>query len=73
MSRSVVGTFSGLRVTKNAMIDTADRYLSEYHMYDDKLVSTLGLEKGDVPAFAALKGVKTAEGRNQPGCNRHGG
>lgn len=57
-----VGTFSGLKVTKKAMIDTADAYLAQYHMYDDKLISTMGLKDEDVAAFSAQKGVETAEG-----------
>ena len=44
------------------MIDTADKYLSEYHMYDEQLISTIGFEEEDVAAFAAQEGVKTAEG-----------
>ena len=44
------------------MVDTADRYLSEYNMFDERLVSTLGLEESDVDYFAALDGVDAAEG-----------
>ena len=57
-----VGTFSGLKVTQNAMVDTADQYFRQYAMFDDRLVSTMGLEKGDVAQFAAVDGVKVAEG-----------
>ena len=57
-----VGTFSGLKVTQNAMTDTADQYLRQYKMFDDKLVSTIGLEEEDVAAFAAMDGISTAEG-----------
>ncbi|NLI54849.1 MAG: FtsX-like permease family protein [Clostridiales bacterium] len=57
-----VGTFAGLKVTQSAMVDTADQYLAQYRMYDDKLVSTLGLKDEDVAAFSAMDGVDTAEG-----------
>ena len=57
-----VGTFSGLKVSQNAMIDTADLYLKQNNMFDNRLVSTIGLEDADVTAFAALDGVDAAEG-----------
>lgn len=57
-----VGTFSGLKVTQSAMVDTATRYLSDYRMFDDRLISTLGLEDADVEAFASMDGVAAAEG-----------
>ncbi len=57
-----VGTFAGLKVTQSAMIDTASLYLTQYNMFDDRLVSTLGLEEADVDAFAAMDGVDAAEG-----------
>ncbi len=57
-----VGTFSGLKVTQNAMVDTADQYFRQYAMFDERLVSTMGLEKEDPAVFAALDGVKAAEG-----------
>jgi len=57
-----VGLFSGLKVTKNAMIDTADSYLSEYAMYDEKVLTTIGVDKSEVAAIAAMDGVSAAEG-----------
>ena len=57
-----VGTFSGLKVTQDAMVDTAQQYFQQYSMFDDRLVSTMGLEKDDVAQFAAVDGVKAAEG-----------
>ena len=57
-----VGFFSGLKVTKNAMIDTADQYLRDYAMFDEKLMTTLGIDKAQVASIAAMDGVETAEG-----------
>ncbi len=57
-----VGFFSGLKVTKNAMIDTADAYLREYAMYDEKLMTTIGIDETDVSAIAKMDGISAAEG-----------
>ena len=37
-----VGFFSGLKVAKDGMIETADAYLEQTDLYDFKLISTLG-------------------------------
>ncbi len=57
-----VGFFSGLKVTREAMVSTADSYLSEHKFFDYEIRSTLGFEAGDVTAFAAEDGVAAAEG-----------
>lgn len=57
-----VGFFSGLKVTKNAMIDTADQYLREYAMFDEKIMTTLGIDEAQVASIAAMDGVESAEG-----------
>lgn len=57
-----VGFFSGLCVTKTAMIKTANDYLSEQELYDYRMVSTLGLEDADVDDFSSLPGIEYAEG-----------
>jgi len=57
-----VGFFSGLKVTKNAMIDTADQYLREYAMFDEKVMTTLGVDEAQVASIAAMDGVSVAEG-----------
>ena len=57
-----VGFFSGLKVTKNAMIDTADAYLREYAMYDEKVMTTIGIDETDVSAIAKMEGISAAEG-----------
>ena len=43
-----VGFFSGLKVTKDAMIETADDFLSENNMFDFRLISTLGFDDEDI-------------------------
>ncbi len=57
-----VGFFAGLRVSTDAMLETADGYFREMGLYDFRLVSTLGFTAEDVEAFAGLEGVKTALG-----------
>ncbi len=57
-----VGFFAGLRVAKSAMLETADEYLTELHLYDFRLISTLGLTDEDVAALARTEGVSGAYG-----------
>ena len=57
-----VGFFSGLKVTKQAMVDAANRYLKEQNMFDFRLISTIGLTDEDVKAFSEVDGVETARG-----------
>lgn len=57
-----VGFFSGLKVTRDVMVASADTYLKEGQMYDFRLLSTLGFEQEDVTAFAAREDVRAAEG-----------
>jgi len=57
-----VGFFAGLKVTREAMITTADDYLESSNFYDYQVMNSLGFEKEDVEALSAEKGVKTAEG-----------
>lgn len=57
-----VGFFAGLKVTRDAMVNTADEYLSEQNFYDFKLLSTLGFTDEDVEHFANLDGIETAQG-----------
>lgn len=56
-----VGFFSGLKVTKTAMVNNLDDYVNEYRMHDYRLISTLGLTKEDVQYFDEMEGF-TAEG-----------
>ena len=57
-----VGFFVGLRVTEDAMLKTADGYLSDLRLYDYRLVSTLGFTNDDVTAFSGLSGIAGAWG-----------
>lgn len=57
-----VGFFAGLKVTKQAMANTCEDYLSEQCFYDFRLLSTLGFSKEDVTAFAEITGIRLAEG-----------
>lgn len=57
-----VGFFAGLRITQDAMIDTAESYLESRELYDFRLISTLGFTEDDVEELGKLAGVKAAEG-----------
>ncbi len=57
-----VGFFAGLKVTKRAMVETGDAYITTCGMYDERLISTLGLTNDDVTAIGELDGVRAAEG-----------
>lgn len=57
-----VGFFSGLKITKQAMVTTVDAYLEELNFYDFHLLSTLGFEEEDVQSFAKESQVRTAVG-----------
>lgn len=57
-----VGFFSGLKVTKQAMGNTGEKYLEEQQMYDFRIFSTLGFSEEDVEQFASLSMTETAEG-----------
>lgn len=60
-----VGFFAGLSVCQDAMLETGNRYVTQYALYDYRLLSTLGISEADVQSFAALPGVKAAEGAYQ--------
>lgn len=57
-----VGFFSGLKVTKEDMIATADDYLREYALYDFELFSSMGFDDESVGIIEGTDGVKLAEG-----------
>ncbi len=56
------GFFSGLVVTKPAMIDTIGSYITDTSFYDWRVVSTLGYTQKQVDALAELEYVEAAEG-----------
>ena len=57
-----VGFFSGLRVMRQAMVQTGDDYLRKQKFYDFRLLSTMGFTQRDVEAVSELEGVALAEG-----------
>ncbi len=57
-----VGFFTGLRVTKAAMLDTEQRYLDEQAMFDFHLVSTVGFDTDAAQLLRADARVQDAEG-----------
>ena len=56
-----VGFYSGLKITKPAMVNNLDNYIDEHKMYDYRLISTLGLYEEDVEYFNEQESI-TAEG-----------
>ncbi|SHO52844.1 FtsX-like permease family protein [Anaerocolumna xylanovorans] len=57
-----VGFFSGLKITKEAMIQMGDTYIKKSNMYDYRLLSTLGFTDEDIRYMNELDGIKAAEG-----------
>ena len=56
-----VGFFSGLMITRTAMVNNLDTYVYDQQMYDFRLVSSLGLTEDDVEFFSNLEDI-IAEG-----------
>lgn len=56
------GFFAGLKVTKDAMGNTCNVFLSQQSFYDFRLFSTLGFTQEDVDKFSKLSGIGSAEG-----------
>ena len=57
-----VGIFSGLRISRDRMVATADQYVDDLSLYDYRLLSTLGFTEEDVAAFQSLPFVEHAVG-----------
>lgn len=57
-----VGFFSGLKMCRPSMIETAKEYIDSNKMYDYKLMSTYGVDDKSVKYAASQDGVKAAEG-----------
>jgi len=57
-----VGFFSGLKVTKPAMLSAAQDYMENYNFYDYRLISTLGFKEEDVGELAGQEDVEAVEG-----------
>lgn len=57
-----VGFFAGVRITTPILIHTVNEYYQAYSFYDLRIMSSIGWEAEDVAAFAAMPGVRAAEG-----------
>lgn len=57
-----VGFFTGLKVTKPAMLKAGGEYLEENNLYDLRLLSTVGFDESDVKQLNEREGVEIAEG-----------
>ncbi len=57
-----VGFFAGIKETKPAMVETADRYLKNKNFYDYRLVSTLGFDDKIVEEIRKRKDVTAVQG-----------
>ena len=57
-----VGFFSGLKVCKEAMIETGDKYLKGVSLYDFRGISTLGYDDDQLKYIEDLDYVSEAEG-----------
>ncbi|MGE4484972.1 MAG: FtsX-like permease family protein [Oscillospiraceae bacterium] len=57
-----VGFFAGLSVTKKAMLQSADKYITQYALFDYRLVSSQGYDEDSVETIRGYKGVTAAEG-----------
>ena len=57
-----VGFFAGIKVTKPAMIKTADAYFSDTYLYDFRLISTLGFDDKNLENIRGRNDVKSVQG-----------
>lgn len=57
-----VGFFSGLKVCKEAFLETGNTYLQAHSFFDYKLISPFGLDDKDITAISEAEGVASVEG-----------
>lgn len=57
-----VGFFSGLMMTTPSMLQAGSDYMNGHELYDLRLLSTLGFERGSETAFVGNEEIKAAEG-----------
>lgn len=57
-----VGFFSGLRVTKDAMLNVGDEYIKKYALFDLRILSTYGFTDEDIEFFEEQRRVKNCVG-----------
>lgn len=56
-----VGFFTGLKMCRPDMVDTADKYLQEHNMYDYEILSSYGIDEDSVKLALNTPGVADAE------------
>ena len=57
-----VGFFAGLKIARQAMVETVEGYLAEHVFYDYRILSTLGFEQESVDYLQRQEDVAAAEG-----------
>ena len=57
-----VGLFSGLKVTKSAMVKSAQQYFDQTNLYDIRLVSTIGFDTDTAKHLSRRERILDAEG-----------
>ncbi len=57
-----VSLFTGLKVTRDAMVVTAEKYFAEKEFYDFRLLSTLGFDDAGVEAIRSHEEVRDVQG-----------
>ena len=57
-----VGFFAGLKVARQAMVETVDGYLKDHGFYDYRILSTMGFEQESVEYLLTQEEVAAAEG-----------
>ncbi len=54
--------FSGLKVCKDAMVQTGNKYIDEYKLYDLKLLSAIGFTDEAIEEIEKVEAIDVAEG-----------
>lgn len=57
-----VGFFAGVKNTKDSMMETCNKYVTDHNMYDYRLLSTYGFNEEDEQYLKEVEGVANAEG-----------
>ena len=57
-----VGFFAGLKSTMPAFYATGEKYIRNQALFDFRILSTIGLDDGDVEKIAGLPGIRACEG-----------
>ncbi|MBO7451065.1 MAG: FtsX-like permease family protein [Clostridiales bacterium] len=57
-----VGFFSGLKVTMPSFMRTGDKFISDYQLYDYRLISTIGFDEEDISKIREIEGFRSVQG-----------